>query len=86
MEADSKQRTRGKALSYLIEKTVSFGEITDLAIIHANAPDVEDFAKQLKTATGIQQLTVAKIGAVIGTHAGPRTMGITFRTLGKDTR
>ncbi len=81
VEADSKQRTRGKALSYLIEKTISFGEITDLAIIHANAPDVENFANQLRSATGVQDLIIAKIGAVIGTHAGPRTMGITFRTL-----
>ncbi|MDA8271387.1 MAG: DegV family protein [Actinomycetota bacterium] len=81
IEGESKQRTRGKALNYLIEKTVSYGAITDLAIIHANAPDVESFAEQLKTATKIQDLIVAKIGPVIGTHAGPRTMGVTFRTL-----
>lgn len=82
VEADSKQRTRGKALNYLVEKVVSYGAITDLAIIHANAPDVAEFAERLKSATGIGDLVVAKIGPVIGTHAGPRTMGITFRTLG----
>lgn len=82
IEADSKQRTRGKALNYLVEKVVSYGAITDLAIIHANAPDVAEFAERLKSATGIGDLVVAKIGPVIGTHAGPRTMGITFRTLG----
>jgi len=82
IEADSKQRTRGKALHYLIDKVVSYGAIADLAIIHANAPDVTEFAEQLKSATGIDDLIVAKIGPVIGTHAGPRTMGITFRTLG----
>lgn len=81
IEADSKQRTRGKALNYLVEKVVSYGEITDLAIIHANAPDVAEFAERLKSATGMGDLVVAKIGPVIGTHAGPRTMGITFRTL-----
>ncbi len=82
IEADSKQRTRGKALNYLVEKVESYGAITDLTIIHANAPDVAEFADRLKSATGIGDLIVAKIGPVIGTHAGPRTMGITFRTLG----
>jgi len=81
IEADSKQRTRSKALGYLIEKVVGYGAITDLAIIHANAPDVDEFAEKLKDATGIDDLKIAKIGAVIGTHAGPRTMGVTFRTL-----
>lgn len=81
IEAESKQRTRGKALKYLIDKVVSYGSITELAIIHANAPDVEEYAEQLKSATGIHDLTIAKIGPVIGTHAGPRTMGITFRKL-----
>lgn len=81
IEADSKQRTRGKALNYLIEKVLSYGAITDLAIIHANAPDVDEFADRLRNATGIHDLVVAKIGPVIGTHAGPRTMGVTFRTL-----
>lgn len=81
IEADSKQRTRGKALKYLIDKVVAYGSITDVAIIHANAPDVEEFAEQLKAATGIHDLTIAKIGPVIGTHAGPRTIGITFRKL-----
>ncbi len=81
IEADSKQRTRGKALNYLIEKVVGYGAITDLAIIHANAPDVDEFAEKLIGATGVDDLKIAKIGAVIGTHAGPRTMGVTFRTL-----
>ncbi len=81
IEADSKQRTRSKALNYLIEKVVGYGAITDLAIIHANAPDVDEFAEKLKDATGVDDLKIAKIGAVIGTHAGPRTMGVTFRTL-----
>lgn len=82
IEADSKQRTRSKALAYLIEKTIGYADIADLAIIHANAPDVEDFSLRLKSATGINDITVAKIGPVIGTHAGPRTMGVTFRTVG----
>lgn len=81
IEAESKQRTRSKALAYLIEKTQSFGSITDLAVIHANAPDVDDFVNRIKSQTGIDQITIAKIGPVIGSHAGPRTMGVILRTL-----
>lgn len=82
IEADSKQRTRGKALEYLVNKVLKYGEIADLAIIHANAPDILDFTAKLKKATGINEITISQIGPVIGTHAGPRTMGVTFRTIG----
>lgn len=82
IEADSKQRTRGKALGYLVDKVLTHGRITDLAIIHANAPDILDFTEKLKEATGIQEITISLIGPVVGTHAGPRTMGVTFRTVG----
>lgn len=81
IEAESKQRTRSKALNYLVEKTVGFDSLTDLAVIHANAPDIDGFVDHLRDATGISEITVAQIGPVIGTHAGPRTMGVTFRTL-----
>lgn len=81
IEAESKQRTRSKALNYLIQKTLSYGSITDLAVIHANAPDVSEFVDRLKSETGISDITVSQIGPVIGSHAGPRTMGVTLRTL-----
>lgn len=85
VEPDSKQRTRSKAMAYLLEKARSLGPVTDVAVIHANAPDVDEFAAELRKVTGTLDLVVAKIGPVIGTHAGPRTIGITLRTLDGST-
>lgn len=41
VEQESRQRTRSRALAYLVEKVRSFGAVENLSIVHGAAPDVE---------------------------------------------
>lgn len=83
VEPESKQRTRSKSLRYLVEKVRLLSPIEDLAVMHGDAPDVEDFLDLLADVYPRDKIIVGDIGAVIGAHAGPRTIGITFFVPGK---
>lgn len=77
VEAESKQRTRSRALAYLVDKVRSFGEVENLAIVHGDAGDVEEFRSML-AAVYPHEILVAQLGPVIGAHGGPRAMGVVF--------
>lgn len=77
VEQESKQRTRSRALTYLVDKVRSFGKVENLSIVHGNAPDVEEFRAML-AAVYPGEIVVSQLGAVIGTHGGPRAMGVVF--------
>src|SRR5437868_9469432 len=47
VEPESRQRTRARALRYLVDKVRSQGAVEDLAVMHGEAPDVEDFLGML---------------------------------------
>jgi DegV family protein with EDD domain len=75
---ESRQRTRSRALAYLIEKVREQGPLSQLAVMHGDAPDIDSFLDQLGQLHPRDQILVGDIGAVIGTHAGPRTIGVVF--------
>lgn len=75
---ESRQRTRAKALSYLLEKASALGPLRWAGVMHANANDLDNFVDELKNRTGIDSVFVTKIGPVIGAHAGPRTLGLSL--------
>ncbi len=77
LEEGGKERTRGKALTFLIEKIKSAGEISDLAVLHAQWSDIDSFVAQLKTIHG-GEIIVSDIGSVIGSHTGIGTIGVTY--------
>ena len=78
-EADSRQRTRAGSLEYLVNKLKQAGELDGLAIAHAAAPDLDAFLEMLAGIFPREDILVNYIGPVIGTHAGPRCMGICYR-------
>ena len=79
IQEGGKERTRGKALAFLIEKVKSAGEITDLAVLHAQCSDIDSFVAQLKSIYS-GEILVSEIGAVIGSHTGVGTIGVTYHT------
>ena len=79
VEEGGKQRTRGKALAFLLEKLKTSGPIENVAVLHAQCPDVGPFVEQVKALTGADVL-VGDIGPVVGTHAGRGTIGVAFST------
>lgn len=86
VEPESRQRTRAGAIRYLVAKVASYGDISRLGVVHALAPDVEEFVTELKAATGVKEVLVSAIGPVIGTHAGVRSLGVTFWVSDKDEK
>ena len=73
-----RQRTRKKSLIWLKEVLESEGEISELSIIHGDAPDVEEFATLISDIVPREQIRINQLGAVIGTHGGPRVLGVTY--------
>ena len=78
VEQGGKQRTRSKALKFLVEKVREYeGQISDLAVLHADCSDVDQFVEMLRSVhTG--EIVVGEIGPVVGTHAGRGTIGVAF--------
>ncbi len=79
VEAESRQRTRSKSLRHLADKVREAGRVEHLVLLHADAPDYEDLLVQLEEFTPREEIIVTRIGAVIGTHSGPRAMGVVFQ-------
>ena len=79
---EGKQRTRSRSLHYVIEKFKAAGgaESEFVAVMHGDAPDFDDFVEELSEAIGRPRtdMLIADVGAVIGTHAGPRVIGIGY--------
>lgn len=79
VEEAGKQRTRSKALAFLIDVLRERkGSIERLGILHAQCPDIDAFVAMVK-AEYDGDVIVGDIGAVIGTHAGQGTIGVAFR-------
>jgi fatty acid-binding protein DegV len=77
VEPESKQRTRSKALAYLVDK-IRGQNIEKLAIFHGSAPDIEEFLDMVGEVYPREDIIVGEVGSVVGTHAGPRVMGVGF--------
>lgn len=71
-----KQRTRAKALNTLLEKVRAIGPVEALGVMHAEAPDVTELLARLDDLVPRDDIVVADVGAVIGTHVGPGCIGV----------
>ncbi len=79
VEQAGKQRTRSKALSYLVDKVTSYeGGLENLAVLHADCSDVDLFVEMLAPHYP-GEIVVGEIGPVIGTHGGRGTIGVAFQ-------
>jgi DegV family protein with EDD domain len=79
VEAESRQRTRTRSLEYLADKVLEAGDVEVLAVAHAAASDVDSFISLLTKKFPREAILVSYIGAVIGTHSGPGTVGACFK-------
>ena len=73
-----KPRTRKKALQWLADQVLAHDRVEDLAVMHGDAPDIDDFLALLAPTYGASDIRVGLIGAVIGAHGGPRVVGVCF--------
>jgi DegV family protein with EDD domain len=77
VEQGGKQRTRSKALAFVVDKMQSYGPLDAVAVLHADCDDVEQFVALVREHTSGDVL-VGDIGPVVGSHAGRGTMGVAF--------
>ena len=78
VEEAGKQRTRKKSLVWLRDKLFEEPRVEKLAVFDGEAPDVAEFLELISSRYGPDDIRTGRIGAVIGTHGGPRVMGICY--------
>ena len=85
------ERVRGKGrrkvtkrLLELVQEHTSPGATIRCAVMHGNAQeDAELILNELNKLYQVEYSLVAPLGAIIGTHVGPGTLGVTFYECGK---
>ncbi|MEE9414499.1 MAG: DegV family protein [Acidimicrobiales bacterium] len=78
VEEAGRQRTRKKSMGWLRDKVVEAKGAENLSVMHGNAPDIDDFLTLIESEVDISSVRIGKIGPVIGTHGGPRVLGIAY--------
>lgn len=79
VEPGPKQRTRARALRYLAERVAAEKAIDVLAVMHGVAPDVATLLSLLEPHFPSDRILVGDLGAVVGSHTGPRTIGVAYQ-------
>jgi DegV family protein with EDD domain len=72
-------RTRSRAIPRMVEFFRTEMPVETLAVMHAQAPDeAEQIASQLRKELPDMEVPVGQIGCVLGTHTGPRALGLVY--------
>jgi DegV family protein with EDD domain len=79
VEQESKQRTRSRALDYLVEKVAAEAPLERLAICDGASSDIEAVRSRLEAIEVEHELVVVDLGPVVGTHAGPESIGVCYQ-------
>ncbi len=80
VEEAGRARTRKKSLVWLRDKLFEEPTVEHLAVCDGEAPDVDEFLDLIAERYPRDQVRTGRIGAVIGTHGGPRLVGICYLT------
>jgi len=80
VEVESKQRTRSRSLQYLANKAVDAGPLERLGVANGVAPDIDEVLRLVTRARTEHELVLGDLGPVVGSHAGPRSVGVCFIT------
>jgi len=82
IEPLERTRTKKRAIERVLElmaERVGTSDNVHAAILHCSVPDeAQALAEQVKARFRCAELLVAEAGPVIGTHAGPGTLGVVF--------
>lgn len=79
VEQGGKERTRSKALAFIVDKVRNAGPIENLSILQAQCSDVDQFVQALRSVYP-GEIIVGDIGAIIGSHTGAGTIGVAYHT------
>jgi DegV family protein with EDD domain len=79
VDEESKQRTRGRSLEYLAAKARADAPLDRLAVASGEADDVGTLLELLAGIDVAHPIEVVPLGPVVGTHAGPGTIGVCYQ-------
>jgi DegV family protein with EDD domain len=79
VEPAGRVRTRSKALRFILDR-IPEGRVEAISVLHAMAPDVDEFVEMLEPKVPGAEVVVGAIGPVIGVHTGPRVLGVAYIT------
>jgi len=72
-------RTRSRAITRMVEFLRGELPVEHVAVVHAQARDeAETIAAGLRRELPGQEIVIGEIGAVLGTHTGPRALGAVY--------
>lgn len=78
VEEAGKVRTRKKQMAFIRDKLAAAGKVERLVVCDGGAPDVDEFIDLIAEVVPTERSTRSTIGPVIGTHGGPRMIGLTW--------
>jgi DegV family protein with EDD domain len=79
VEQESKQRTRSRSLDYLAGKVRADAPLERIAVSNGAADDIDAVLSRLEGLDVAHELLVVDLGPVVGTHAGPGTIGVSYQ-------
>ena len=79
---ESKQRTRSRSLRYLADQARAAAPLHRLAVASGAATDLDDCLALLADIPCEHPVVISDLGPVVGTHAGPGTIGLCWITAG----
>jgi DegV family protein with EDD domain len=72
-------RTRARAIPRMVEFFRGDLPVEYVGVVHAQAPDeAEEIASKLRAELPGQEVTTGPIGCVLGTHTGPKALGVVY--------
>ena len=72
-------RTKNRAIGRMVEFFRSEGPVEQVGVMHAQSPDeAQDIAARLREGLSGTEIAMGQIGAVLGTHVGPKAVGIVY--------
>lgn len=80
VEEAGKQRTRKRAMAWLRDELFKLDRVEHLTVCSGGAPDLDAFIETLAPRYTSDDFRISTIGAVIGTHGGPRVLGLAWIT------
>jgi DegV family protein with EDD domain len=72
-------RTKNRAIGRMVDFFRSEGAVEQVGVMHAQSPgEAEDVAARLREGLQDTEIAMGQIGAVLGTHVGPKAIGIVY--------
>ena len=72
-------RTKARAMTRMVEFFQSDGPVEQVGVVHAQSPgEAEQIVASLRGGLPGLEITIGQIGCVLGTHVGPKAVGIVY--------